>query len=444
MTVTGIHRLRAVHAFFLSWVIPVVLVLSTTCVADTESLVLDQTFSRTVLGPRLSWLKDKDKTMTIEEAAEKTGQFTLVKGRRPSFGYSSSPYWLTFTVHNPGPGSVDWLLECTYPLLDELDLYMKNQDGRGFTALKAGDQRPFKDWPANYQNIVFPLKTPPGHHRYFLRAQSKGSVSIPLTAWSPSAFSREASSTIPLKWMFYGIMLAMAFYNVFIYLSTRDICHLYMMLFAVCISFHSLIHSGLAYQLLWPGSPRFTNIAYILFMILPGIWGIQFTRSFLVLESEYPKADRFLHGLHLGLYPLLAGAFLVGYHIMVQITSIYVAVIILTLLGTGVKLFIKRAPSARLYVLAWGVFIMGCLLSTLRSFGLIDCSFLADSGIQIGSCLLVLVLSFGIGEKFKYILEEKNRALVALRESDEKYKTLVENANDGIVVRVSDQPVYAN
>jgi|GEM_PF-1019095 len=444
MTVTGIHRLRAVHAFFLSWVIPVVLVLSTTCVADTESLVLDQTFSRTVLGPRLSWLKDKDKTMTIKEAAEKTGQFTLVKGRRPSFGYSSSPYWLTFTVHNPGPGSVDWLLECTYPLLDELDLYMKSPDGRGFTVLKAGDQRPFKDWPANYQNIVFPLKTPPGHHRYFLRAQSKGSVSIPLTAWSPSAFSREASSTIPLKWMFYGIMLAMAFYNVFIYLSTRDICHLYMMLFAVCISFHSLIHSGLAYQLLWPGSPRFTNIAYILFMIFPGIWGIQFTRSFLVLESEYPKADRFLHGLHLGLYPLLAGAFLIGYHIMVQITTIYVAVIILTLLGTGVKLFIKRAPSARLYVLAWGVFIMGCLLSVLRSFGLIDCSFLADSGIQIGSCLLVLVLSFGIGEKFKYILEENNRALVALRESDEKYKTLVENANDGIVVRVSDQPVYAN
>jgi PAS domain S-box-containing protein len=448
MTATDIHRLRVIRVFFLSCVIPAVLTLTHPSFAATDALVLDKSFTSTVLGSHLSYYEDKDSSLTIENAGRKTGEFVPFKGKRPSFGYASYPYWLTFTVHNTTDNNINWFLECAYPLLDEVDFFSPVTNPAtgttSYTVLQAGDQRPFKLWPVNHQNIVFPIKTPPGQHRYFLKARSQGSISIPLNAWSPAAFSRETATTMPIKWMFYGIMLAMAFYNVFIYVSTREIGHLYMMLFAVSISFHSLLHSGLAYQLFWPGSPRFANTAYILIIISAAIWGILFTRSFLTTESEYPLADRCLHGLYLGLLALLIGTFLIRYHIMVQVTTLYTAVVILTLLACGIKLSLKRAPSARLYLAAWGVFIMGCLLSTLRSFGLLDCSFIADFGIQIGSCLLVLTLSFGIGEKFKYILEEKNRALVALRESDEKYKTLVENANDGIVVRVYDQPVYAN
>jgi PAS domain S-box-containing protein len=350
-------------------------------------------------------------------------------------------------VENKTDEDMNWLLECTYPLLDEVEFYspVNGPDARGaFSVLKAGDRLPFKTWPVNYQNIVFPVKTPPGVHRYFIKIRSQGSLSVPLNAWAPAAFSREASATIPPQWIFYGIMIAMAFYNLFIFFSTREICHLYLMLFTVSISLHSLSHSGLAYQLVWPDSPRFTNTAYLLFMIFAGIWGLQFTRSFLNIEAERPKLDRFLHRLYLGLLILLTAVFLISYYIMVQVTTIYMFVIILMLFTSGVLLAANRSPSSRLYLTAWSVFILGCALSSLRTFGILECSFIADWGIQIGSCLLVLVLSFGIGEKFKNVLEEKNRALVALRESDEKYKTLVENANDGIVVRVNDQPVYAN
>ena len=440
---TVIHRLRSMAFFFMSCLIPVVMMLTSPCFAQTESIVLDQTFSNVVLGPYLSYYKDKDSNLSIKEIQKKTGDFIPENRKRPSFGFATYPLWLTFSVKNPTNRPVDWLLECTYPIIDEMDLYSPGP-GNTFNVLKAGDQIPFKNWPVNYQNIVFPVKTPPGHHRYFLKVMSKGSLSVPLNAWSSTLFSKEAAATLPPQWMFYGIMLAMAFYNVFIYFSTREICHLYLMLFTVCISLHALSHSGLAFQMIWPESPGFANTAYLLFMIFAGIWGIQFTRSFMNVDSEHPSTDRVLHVLYLGLLVLLAAVFLISYHIMVQVTTIYIFLTIVTLLASGFVLFIRRTPSARLYLVAWSVFIFGCILSSLRTFGILECSFVADWGVQIGSCLLVLVLSFGIGEKFKHILEEKSRALVALRESDEKYKTLVENANDGIVVRVLDQPVYAN
>lgn len=448
MTVTGIHRLRAIAVFFVSCVIPVVLLLTNPCFSENEFLVLDASFSKEVLGPHLSFYKDKDKSLTINTVENKKGEFSPVKGKRPSFGFASYPLWFTFSVDNPTGKDIDWLLECTYPLLDEIDFFSQTTSGlsgkKTWDVAKAGDQRPFKLWPVNYQNIVFPVKTPPGRHSYFLKVKSQGSLSLPLNAWAPAVFSREASSAIPPQWMFYGIMLAMAFYNIFIYFSTREICHLYLMLFTVFISLHALSHSGLAYQLMWPGNPRFANTSYLLFMIFAGVCGIQFTRAFLNIESEHPPTDRILHYLYLGLLILLTAVFLINYHIMVQVTTFYIFIIIVSLFICGINLFIRRTPSSKLYLIAWSMFIFGCILSSLRTFGILECSFIADWGVQIGSCLLVLILSFGIGEKFKFILEEKNRALVALRESDEKYKTLVENANDGIVVRVSEQPVYAN
>ncbi|MBU1170306.1 MAG: response regulator [Proteobacteria bacterium] len=445
---TVIQRLRAIAVFFISCLLPATLFLYSTPSFGSDPLVIDNTFSKKIIGPCLSYYQDKEDRLDILSLTEEAPRFKPVDRERPSFGFSRYPLWLTFTVVNPLDHDVEWLLEFSYPIIDEVDFYSstttQSQDNLSFSVLKAGDQRPFDTWPVNYQNIIFPVKTPPGSHDYYLKVRSKGSLSTPMTAWSPKEFSKEVSAVLPPQWMFYGIMLAMAFYNIFIYFSTREISHLYLMLFTIAITLHTLSHSGIGFQILWPQSPRFANASYLLFIISAGIFGIQFTRAFLNTKYENIRTDSVLHYLYLGLIVLLAAVFIIEYYIMVQITTFYISICILALLTSGIILFIKRAPSAKMYLVAWSVFIFGSLFSALRTFGFLECSFISVWGIQIGSCLMVLILSFGIGEKFKHILEEKNRALVALRESDEKYKTLVENANDGIVVRVFDQPVYAN
>ena len=145
---------------------------------------------------------------------------------------------VTFTVSNPTNQPVDWLLESSYPIIDEIDFHASTDGSFAkdtVRVLKAGDQRPFHEWPVNYKNIIFPVNTPPGTHRYFLRVCSKGSLSVPLTAWSTQAFNKQVAAELPPQWMFYGIMLAMAIYNLFIFFSTREISHLYLMLFTVAI-----------------------------------------------------------------------------------------------------------------------------------------------------------------------------------------------------------------
>ncbi|GAB6095958.1 hypothetical protein JCM14469_22110 [Desulfatiferula olefinivorans] len=412
-----------------------------------EPLVLDNTFSSRILGPCLAYYQGNEQDLDITDVLSRHDDFLPVDSDRPSFGFSRHPLWLAFTAVNSQDQAVTWFLEFSYPVIDEIDLFSPDPSSdaeAGFTVSRAGDRRPFTSWPVNYHNIVFPVSTPPGIHDYYLKIHSMGSLSTPMTAWTPQAFNREAAAAMPIQWIFYGIMLAMAVYNGFIYFSTREVSHLHLMLFTLSIAFHTLSHSGLAYQLLWPDSPTLTNTAYLLFMIAAGVFGIQFTRAFLNTEYESPRTDRVLRYMYLGLLVMVFAVFVVDYHLMVQATTFYVFLIISTLLISGGVLYSKGAPSAPMYLAAWSVFIFGTLFSALRSFGFMECSFIAVWGIQIGSCLMVLLLSFGIGEKFKHVLEEKNRALIALRESDEKYKTLVENANDGIVVRMLDQPVYAN
>ena len=400
------------------------------------------------MGKYLSFYKDTTNHLSIKDISGKNFNFLPVNSPRPAFGFSKHPYWLKFTVNNPSEQTIPWLLELSYPIIDKVDLYIPltpdNGKATDYKILKAGDRRPFKTWPENYPTMVFPVESPNGMYTFYIKVESNGSLTIPLTAWSQAAFKKETAITLPAQWIFYGIMIAMIFYNFIIFFSTRDISHLYLMLFTISISLHTIAHSGLGFQLLWPESTWWTNKSYQFFLTSATIWGVQFTRSFLNVETEMPALDKIFRTQLFVLLLILAGLFVAGYYFMMQTIMITTFTVIITMLVGGLLLYRRKVVTAKLYLAAWGVFIFACILGSLRAFGFLPSFSFITADMQVGLCIMVLLLSFGIGARFKAVLKEKNVALNALRESDKKYKTLFDWANDGIVVRVDDQPVYAN
>jgi diguanylate cyclase (GGDEF)-like protein len=60
--------------------------------------------------------------------------------------------------------------------------------------------------------------------------------------------------------------------------------------------------------------------------------------------------------------------------------------------------------------LAWGVLLLGGMLMALRNFGLLPTHFLTLHGMQIGSALEMLLLSFALADRFNQIKLEKAQA----------------------------------
>ena len=420
----------------------------TTSAGTLQPFVPDSHLGKQPMGKYLEYYKDSTNNLSIKTITNHSFNFKPVDSPRPAFGFSKHPYWLKFTVNNPTDKIIPWLLELGYPIIDEVDVYIPltsdSSEKQIFKVYKAGDKRPFHSWPENYPTMVFPFESASGPYTVYIKVKSNGSLTIPLTAWSKAAFKKEMAITLPAQWIFYGIMIAMVFYNLIIFFSTRDISHLYLMLFTISISLHTMAHSGLGFQLLWPESMWWTNKSYQFFLTSSTIWGVQFTRSFLNIESELPILDKIFKTQLFIMLLILAALFVAGYYLMMQVIMVTSFAVIITMLVGGLLLYKKKATTARLYLAAWGVFIFTCILGALRAFGFLPSFSFITADMQIGLCIMVLLLSFGIGARFKAVLKEKNVALNALRESDKKYKTLFDWANDGIVVRVDDQPVYAN
>ena len=66
------------------------------------------------------------------------------------------------------------------------------------------------------------------------------------------------------------------------------------------------------------------------------------------------------------------------------------------------------------FVIAWFAFLLGALVWIGGAIGVVPTSFFTEFGVQIGSALEVMLLTFALGDKMKLLIErdEANRALL--------------------------------
>lgn len=409
-----------------------------------EPVVLGENFSRSNLSLHLEYFLDEKCVAGIERVSADGFPFRAVgrAGDGPSFGYSRGALWLRFRVVNPVSAPVEWFLEYNYPVIDHVELFIP--EGKGFRRMEAGDRLPFAERPMRYRTPVFPISTKGGESMYYLRVRSQGSLTVPLVAWRPDAFDRAQTAESLMLGIYYGVMAGLALYLALLFLSVREINYLYLVLSMAGIVVFTMVHNGLGFQYLWPESVDWQNRAHPLLMFSINALMLQFTRHFLSARERMPRLDTVLRVLVLLNLPMIAVPFTAGYYYATQ-----AAVVISGLAGTlcilaGLVGLWNGLREARYYMTACLFFLLGVLLMVLRAYGLFPENVVTAWTYQIGSSVMALLFSLGVADKINSIRAEREQALNRLAESEEKYRTLVENAHDGIVLLADERPLYAN
>src|SRR3546814_20844336 len=76
----------------------------------------------------------------------------------------------------------------------------------------------------------------------------------------------------------------------------------------------------------------------------------------------------------------------------------------------GIVVVRRGYVPARLFMLAWAMFLLGTTMFTLIAFGALPKTFYTEYGVQIGSALEMLLLSVALGNRYASLRQDNGRA----------------------------------
>ena len=199
--------------------------------ADSGRVIISPGLNSLDLSPHLGYLVDPEGRMDASSAyqAAAQGSFKPLPNGSSTFGFKDGAYWFHARLFNQGNSEERWLLVLQYSLLDNVDVYMRHQDGR-VDHLASGDMLPFSARAIRYRHPNFWLDLPQRSEvELLVRAQSKSSMQVPLKIHTFGAFAEmERDAQIGIG-VYDGILLALLFYNMLLWLSLRDSSHFWYM-----------------------------------------------------------------------------------------------------------------------------------------------------------------------------------------------------------------------
>ena len=327
-------------------------------------------------------------------------------GSNASFGFSDSAYWLRISIETSEPQS--WLLEIDSPLLDEILFYLFAGE-QVLQEVHTGDTRPFVERPLQFREFIFPLELPPtGLATFYLRVKSAGSVQVPMNLWQENSFYQRDESETAVLGLYFGAILVMILYNLFIYLKVYEPAYIYYVLYVTMFGFFTVGLTGWGYKHLWPEAVAFQQYGLAVFIILGAVFVCRFIHYFLDLPQTAPRVEKLLTGAAWILLALLVLMPLLSYQIVVQMALVIIMGICLIALYTGALLWRGKRAEARYFTVAWSAFLVAVILATLEKFGVLPLWIWADVFLPAGMALEVVLLSLALGER---INSEKQQRL---------------------------------
>ena len=372
-----------------------------------EPIVLDNNIAEYKIGLNISVLEDKNKQYSIHDIVlqDMAKQFVPSNEETLSYGFTDSAYWVKFTVVNPYDKPFEWLLETSYPMLDKIQLFIKNN--HGFAMRQAGDSGSFNTREVDCRNFVFSLKSEPNtKNSYFVRFSTSSSMNIGLKIWSPEAYMKKLSNEQILLSAFFGSILMMIFYNLLLFISLRVISYLHHVLFMSASTLFLFTLYGLSFQYLWPNSAWWTDNCLPFLIFFCNIFCVTFARSFLNTKKATPRFDKILVAyviLNCILIPLML---FFSYAAAIKTATFLAVLAALLPLTISIKIAIPMRQ-ARFYLVAWSFLLFGITVYGLKTFGILPSNFITEYSMNTGLFLEMILLSLGIGDQINTIKKER-------------------------------------
>lgn len=342
-------------------------------------------------------LEDPNGELSIDDVTRST--FTRGTLAAANVGFTSSVWWARITLRNEGSRDRELFLRQTYPLIDYLDVYERTGP-RQWRTHQTGDRRLFGARDIAHRDFIFPIHVPAQSERVvYMRYQSQGAIDISLSLYSSPELLESLSREQLAYGIYYGCVIMLLVWSSLVFIAVRDKAFLAYFAYVATFGLYMLIHNGLAYQYLWPNSPRWGNTSLVALINIALFAGLQFSRMILRAKEVIPRLDLAARSLQaIAVILLLASPFL-PYSAVIAPIALLVLIGVIFMLLLGVVAMLVGSRPARFYVIAWSSFLCGSAVFLLKTFGVLPHTFLTQNGWQIGSLLEMILLSMTLSTR---------------------------------------------
>ena len=416
------------------WFIPIwmILVIASVRAAEPPLVLLPDTESVNLADYSHTWIDPAEDT-DWEQAYQRyqAGAYAPPTGEPANIGYTKNSLWMAIPVdaRSPAdqPASFNAVLSFNYPTIDFIDAWLV-QDGRVINRYRDGDRQPNPSSTESTFRPHLPMSFDYNASGYviLIRLQSQGSVQAPMTLWEESAFYRQLPEQNFVWGAFYGAILFVLVFNLFLWISTRRAIYPPYLLFvfgmSICVALlngHSrlLLGQGIAIHLVnW--APEFGILGFI------GL--ILFTQGVL-RTRQLGLMHRLLNiTLLANILPILLSPWL-----SYRWISLFVLADLIWLLGlsltTGALSLRRQRRVALFYLTSWMPFLAAALLFMGRNVGWLPTNAITQYALPAGLVMAVALLSLVIADSLKQAessareaLDRERRALRALARNQEE------------------------
>jgi diguanylate cyclase (GGDEF)-like protein len=294
-----------------------------------------------------------------------------------------------------------------------VDMYEPRPDGE-LVHYMTGDRRVFAARPVADRHFYFPFALPPGERTtVYVRIAGQGSLQAPMEITTPEAHHQAETQEAMLMGLYGGALLALLIYNLMLYLSLRDGPRLYYVAFLAAFVMAQLSLNGMAFEYLWPNQPAWGNQAVPFFMAITGALLTLFSRRFLTLSAQWPRADRVMQIMQWAFALMAPASLLLSYSVPIKLVTALTVLSPAVLLLITAELWRRGLQLARYFLLAFGGLLVVLTTSALQVFNVLASSWLTDYGLQIGILMAITLLSFALAHRLKLANEAHDKLQTA-------------------------------
>ncbi|MDZ4725892.1 MAG: 7TM diverse intracellular signaling domain-containing protein [Leptospira sp.] len=362
--------------------------------------------SKLNLATYVEYIEDKSKSESLDTILKKfeNGEGKKNLGESIGFGYSSSAFWLKWTIKSGKDQSL-WLELVS--LIDSIDFYTL-KDNQIVAKLFTGRKLAITERFLKHRNFIFDVSLEKEKvYTLIFRFESQGSLLLPLTLWEKNSYLEEESLKTTLFGAYFGVMGVVFFYNLFLYLSIRDRSYLYYILYIFFLSFVQSGIWGYTHAYIFPEYPKLADYSFPISIGLVNTFAVLFAGKFVEARERMPRLNVYLKTIAILSAMIILPAFFGYYRISISIGLILTLVSSVTLFLISSYAWTKGYEQARFFLLGSFIVLIGAVIVGLRNFGILPYHFFTNYSLQFGSVFEAIFLSLSLADRINIIQKEK-------------------------------------
>nr|WP_290825620.1 diguanylate cyclase [Halomonas sp.] len=378
------------------------------------------------LVPYSEFWHANEQTLTLSDLDSRSPSFTQAHRIADlNFGYTRHDVWLRTHVHNDSAQEQRWLIQFEYPFLDHVTLYTVRQQSTD--TQRNGSAVPLEQRALAHRQAVFPLELAPNETvTLYTHVAASGSKLLSYNLITPDAFYAQNDRHNFWLATYFGMLLALGLYNFLLFLGLKERVFLHYSLFVAGFALAILTFNGIGTLMFWSFLGDNTSRLVAIGFTFASAMGSLFTQSFLNTARYCPRWHRTITLFRGYCWLALVATVLLPIQPALRLMDVTGFTASLLMLTCGVYCSWQRVPSARLFVLAWSLFLLGAAVFALRNLGILPANFITLHGIQIGSALEMLLLSFALAARFNELKRQKERAHADMVMTLKKHEAMLE------------------